>query len=76
MQSSYFGYRLDIPIFAYTQKGSAMAKIIVPLNQKQIDNAKPKEKSYSLFDGGGLYMEVSPKGSKLWRMKFRQNGKA
>ena len=53
-----------------------MAKIIVPLNPKQIDNAKPKEKSYSLFDGGGLYMEVSPKGSKLWRMKFRQNGKA
>lgn len=53
-----------------------MAKIIIPLNPKQIDNAKPKEKSYSLFDGGGLYMEVSQKGSKLWRMKFRLNGKA
>ena len=53
-----------------------MAKIVVPLNPKQIDNAKPKEKNYPLFDGGGLYLEISPKGSKLWRMKFRLNGKA
>ncbi|WAW02157.1 integrase arm-type DNA-binding domain-containing protein [Oxalobacter formigenes] len=53
-----------------------MAKIVFPLNPKQIDNAKPKEKNYPLFDGGGLYLEISPKGSKLWRMKFRLNGKA
>lgn len=53
-----------------------MAKIVVPLNPKQIDNAKPKEKNYPLFDGAGLYLEISPKGSKLWRMKFRLNGKA
>ena len=33
--------------------------------------AKPKEKAYKLFDGGGLYLEITPTGSKLWRLKYR-----
>ncbi len=53
-----------------------MAKIIKPLSPVQIKNAKPQDKSYKLFDGSGLYLEIFPTGSKLWRMKFRQaNGK-
>lgn len=53
-----------------------MARVIKPLSPVQVKNAKPKEKMYKLFDGGGLYLEVMPTGSKLWRMKFRQeNGK-
>ena len=39
------------------------------LNARQIETAKPKEKAYKMADGGGLYLEVSPKGSKYWRMK-------
>lgn len=34
-------------------------------------NAKPKDKSYKLFDGGGLYLEVMPNGTKSWRLKYR-----
>ena len=30
---------------------------------------------YKRADGGGLYLEVFPNGSKLWRWKFRANGK-
>ncbi|HCY61531.1 MAG TPA: integrase [Oxalobacteraceae bacterium] len=53
-----------------------MPKLVTPLTDVQVKNAKPKDKSYKLFDGGGLYLEVMPTGSKLWRMKFRQaNGK-
>jgi hypothetical protein len=48
-----------------------MAKI-PPLTEMQVRNAKPKEKAYKLFDGGGLYMEVLPSGSRIWRLKFRQ----
>jgi hypothetical protein len=29
--------------------------------------AAPSEKSYSIFDGGGLYLWVTPAGRKLWR---------
>jgi len=28
-----------------------------------------------MFDGGGLYLEVSPAGGKLWRLKYRFDGK-
>lgn len=38
-------------------------------------SAKPKEKLYRLFDERGLYLEVTPSGSKYWRMKYRFNGK-
>jgi integrase len=49
-----------------------MPKIVNPLTDTQIKNTKPKDKPFKLFDGGGLYLEVNPIGSKLWRMKFRQ----
>lgn len=45
------------------------------LTDSKCKNAKQKDKAYKLFDGGGLYLEVSPKGSKLWRMKYRFSGK-
>lgn len=50
-----------------------MPKIVAPLSDIQVRNAKAKEKSYKMADGGGLYLEVTPIGSKLWRMKFRQD---
>lgn len=49
-----------------------MPKLVTPLTDVQVKNAKPREKPYKLFDGGGLYLEVMPTGSKLWRMKYRQ----
>ena len=51
------------------------------LNDVKLRNAKPKDKPYRLFDGGGLYLEVmpispkSPSGGKLWRLKYRFGGK-
>lgn len=42
------------------------------LNARQVETAKPKEKTYKMADGGGLYLEVSAKGSKYWRMKYRR----
>ena len=37
--------------------------------------AAPKEKAYKLYDSGGLFILVTPLGSKLWRMKFRYDGR-
>ncbi|CNI45382.1 integrase family protein [Yersinia frederiksenii] len=47
----------------------------MPLNARQIDTAKPKEKEYKLTDGGGLYLLVKPNGAKYWRFKYRVLGK-
>ncbi|HEY0489313.1 MAG TPA: integrase arm-type DNA-binding domain-containing protein [Telluria sp.] len=49
-----------------------MPKIVAPLADIQIKNAKPRAAPYKMADGGGLYLEVMPTGSKLWRMKFKQ----
>lgn len=49
-----------------------MPRIVPPLTDIQVKNTKPKDKPYKLADGGGLYLEVMPTGSKLWRMKFKQ----
>lgn len=45
------------------------------LSNAQIKNAKPAQRSVKLFDGGGLYLEISPSGGKLWRLKYRFDGK-
>ena len=47
----------------------------MPLTNTAIKNAKPSEKTRKLFDGGGLYLEVTPKGRKWWRLKYRFGGK-
>lgn len=53
-----------------------MARTTTPLTEMEVRNAKAKQKTYRLFDGGGLYLEVAPTGSRIWRFKFVQsNGK-
>ena len=47
----------------------------MPLNDRQIRNAKPAAKPYKLADGGGLYLAVTPAGGKSWRLKYRIDGK-
>ena len=47
----------------------------MPLTDALIRTAKPAEKPYRLYDEGGLYAEVSTAGGKLWRMKYRFDGK-
>ena len=47
------------------------------LTDRQCKNAEcPPEKSRARFaDAGGLYLEVSPAGSKRWFLKYRKDGK-
>lgn len=37
---------------------------------------KPKEALYRIADSGGLCLEVTPAGGKLWRWRYRFGGKA
>lgn len=52
-----------------------MARITEPLNDTKIRTSKPKDKEYKLFDGGGLYLSITPKGYKWWRLKYFFNSK-
>ncbi len=45
------------------------------LTDIKIKQTKPREKQFKLFDGNGLYLLVTPKGGKYWRLKYRFGGK-
>lgn len=47
----------------------------MPLTDIALKAAKPADKTQRLFDGGGLYLEISTAGGKWWRFKYRFDGK-
>ncbi|MDR3525855.1 MAG: tyrosine-type recombinase/integrase [Rhizomicrobium sp.] len=46
----------------------------MPLNPLEARAAKPKDKSYKLSDGRGLYLLVRPSGDKVWRCDYIAGG--
>ncbi len=47
----------------------------MPLTDAAARNAKPAAKTVRMFDRDGLYLEISPRGGKWWRLKYRYAGK-
>lgn len=47
----------------------------MPLTDTAIRVAKPAQKRTKLFDGGGLHVEVSPRGTKTWKLSYRFDGR-
>jgi integrase len=45
------------------------------LTDIQVKRAKPAEKAYLMYDGRGLFLFVTPTGGKLWRWKYRIDGR-
>ena len=45
------------------------------LSDSAIKNAKPKAEQYKLHDEKGLFAIIRPTGGKLWRFKYRYQGK-
>jgi hypothetical protein len=52
-----------------------MPKRVIQLSDAKVRTAKPRKSAYKLFDGGGLYLFVTPAGGKLWCLKYRADGK-
>lgn len=46
------------------------------LTDLAVKNAKPGQKTVRLRDDRGLYLEISPKGGKWWRLRYMIKGKA
>lgn len=45
------------------------------LTDTMIRTAKPREKPYKMADEKGMFLYVTPTGGKLWRLKYRFDGK-
>lgn len=48
---------------------------LMPLTDAKLRAAKPADKPYKLFDTNGLFVKITPSGSKLWRFRFHIDGK-
>jgi len=46
------------------------------LTEGRIRSARPKARPYKLRDGGGLYVLITPKGAKQWRLRYTLCGEA
>jgi len=47
----------------------------MPLTDTMVRNAKPGQKAIRLKDDRGLYLEVTPAGGKLWRLRYWLNSR-
>nr|WP_294817247.1 integrase arm-type DNA-binding domain-containing protein [uncultured Sphingomonas sp.] len=47
----------------------------MPLKELEVKYTQRRQRPFKLSDGGGLYLLVQPNGSKLWRLKYRFDGK-
>lgn len=47
----------------------------MPLTVLQVEKAKAAEKDYKLSDERGMYLLVTKAGGKLWRLKYRVDGR-
>ncbi|MGY0565723.1 MAG: tyrosine-type recombinase/integrase [Paraglaciecola chathamensis] len=47
----------------------------MPLTDRQIKAAKPRDKDYKLSDERGLYLQITKAGAKSFRFKYRIHGK-
>lgn len=48
---------------------------IVALTDVVVRNAKPGPKPYKMGDSHGLFLLVQPSGGKLWRLRYRVDGR-
>ena len=51
-----------------------MGRELEKLRDVQCRQAKPRDKAYSLVDGGGLYLLIKPDGGRFWRWNYRFAG--
>jgi hypothetical protein len=52
-----------------------MGKAEMALADTEARKARPTTKPYKLGDSGGLFLAVMPPGGKLWRWKYRFEGR-
>ena len=45
------------------------------LTDLEVRRAAPREKTYRISDGRGMYLEIAPTGGKYWRLKYRFNAR-
>ena len=45
------------------------------LSDLECRNAKPQQKDYKIYDSNGLYLYITAKGKRYWKLKYRIHNK-
>jgi len=67
--------KLNTPIGGIACLREPRCRYALMLNDTRIRSARPADTPKKLFDGGGLFLLITPVGSRLWRLKYRFRGK-
>lgn len=60
---------------ALDRSGAYLSTLSGSLTEAAVADAKPRDQTYRLADGGGLVLCVAPTGTKSWRWKYRRHGR-
>ena len=71
MRPNFCWYRLLVSFVGMMATIPTNGVAAMLLTDAQCRAAKPSEKVQKLSDGRGLFLQVTPGGSKLWRMTYR-----
>ncbi|MCK5232634.1 MAG: tyrosine-type recombinase/integrase [Desulfobulbaceae bacterium] len=52
-----------------------LPKRIAPLTDTKVRTVRPTNRPQKIYDGGGLFLLITPSGGKLWKFKYRFEGK-
>ena len=55
--------------------GHKLTEVVMALSEVKLRSLKARDKAYQESDGGGMFVEVSPSGGKVWRLRYRLFGK-
>ena len=77
VQPAILGVELGVlaPTSAHSYPQGHAPPPMAELTTTAIKALKPADKPLKVFDGGGLHLHVMPAGSKLWRLKYRFQGR-
>ena len=45
------------------------------LTDTKLRALRPRQTPYQMADGGGLFIEVTPSGKRVWRLRYRLDGR-
>jgi len=62
-------------LYQQVKVGTNKWDILMKLSDIVVRKAKPRTKTYKMADGGGLFLQLQPNGSKYWRLAYRFEGK-
>ena len=65
----------DEYVFEHIESSRSSNVLTIPLAVGEVEAAQPRSKPYSVADGDGLVLWVTPEGTRFWHFRYRLHSK-